>query len=248
MNKFLIQYFDDILDYNFTASVEREFDDIANGKKVWNSMINDFYGPFHTKIENTLENAKKFSGEKLLGIDPKSGKNIYVKIGRYGAMAQIGETESEEKPQFAGLKKDQSIEDISLEEVLELFKFPRIIGEYEGSEIKVAIGRFGPYILHDKLFYSLAKTDDPASIEIDRAIEIIKIKKVELQQNIIKEFDENKDVKVLKGRYGPYISIKKKNFKIPKGKNPEELTLEDCIKISEDPKNAPKKRFARKKK
>jgi len=248
VNKFLIQYFQDIIDYNFTASVEMEFDEIADGKKAWNSMISDFYGPFHSKIESTLENAKKFSGEKLLGVDPKSGKNVYVKIGRYGAMAQIGETDSEEKPQFAGLKKDQSIEDVTLAEVLELFKFPRSIGEFEGSEIKVAIGRFGPYVLHEKLFYSLDKTDDPVTIDLDRAIEIIRLKKEKTRQSIIKEFDENKDVKVLKGRYGPYISIQKKNFKIPKGQNPEDLSLEDCIKISEDPQNAPKKRFVRKKK
>ncbi len=248
VTKFLMQYFENIMDFNFTASVELEFDEIADGKKVWNSMINDFYGPFHSKIENTLENAERFSGEKLLGVDPKSGNNVYVKIGRYGAMAQIGETESEDKPKFAGLKKDQSIEDITLEEVLELFKFPRTLGEYEGGEVKVAIGRFGPYALHEKLFYSLDKTDDPVSIELSRAIEIIEAKRQKVRESIIKEFKENKDVRVLKGRYGPYISIKKLNFKIPKGQVPEELTLEDCIKISEDPKNAPKKKFTRKKK
>lgn len=248
VTKFLMQYFKNIMDFNFTASVELEFDEIADGKKVWNSMISDFYGPFHSQVENTLENSKKFSGEKLLGIDPKSGLNIYVKIGRYGAMAQIGETESEDKPKFAGLKKNQSIEDVTLEEVLELFKFPRLLGEYEGGEVKVAIGRFGPYALHEKLFYSLDKTDDPVSIELARTIEIIEAKRQKVRESIIKEFDKNKNVRVLKGRYGPYISIKKQNFKIPKGQVPEELTLEDCIKISEDPKNAPKKKFTRKKK
>ncbi len=248
VNKFLLKYFEDILEYSFTASVEREFDEIAHGKKVWNSMISDFYGPFHTKIENTLENAERFSGEKLLGVDPKSGHNVYVKIGRYGAMAQIGETESEEKPKFAGLKKDQSIEDVTLEEVLELFKFPRLLGEYQGSEVKVAIGRFGPYAMHEKLFYSLPKTDDPASVNLERAIEIIEEKKQKIRESVIKEFEENTDLKVLKGRYGPYISFKKKNYKIPKTVVPEDLTLEDCIKITEDPKNAPKKKFSRKKK
>jgi len=248
VTQFLMQYFDDIMDFNFTASVELEFDEIADGKKVWNSMISDFYGPFHSKIENTQENSKKFSGEKLLGIDPVSGQNIYVKIGRYGAMAQIGESESEEKPKFAGLKKDQSIDDITIEEVLELFKFPRLLGEYQGAEVKAAIGRFGPYVTHEKLFYSLDKTDDPVNIDLERAIEIIELKKQKVRESVIKEFKENKDVKVLVGRYGPYISIKKQNFKIPKGVTPEELTLEDCIKISEDPKNAPKKKFVRKKK
>jgi len=163
-------------------------------------------------------------------------------------MAQIGESESEEKPKFAGLKKDQSIDDITIEEVLELFKFPRLLGEYQGAEVKAAIGRFGPYVTHEKLFYSLDKTDDPVSIDLERAIEIIELKKQKVRESVIKEFKENKDVKVLIGRYGPYISIKKQNFKIPKGVNPEELTLEDCIKISEDPKNAPKKKFVRKKK
>ncbi len=248
VTKFLMQYFEDIMDFNFTASVELEFDEIADGKKVWNSMISDFYEPFHKKVEDTQENSKKFSGEKLLGVDPKTGQNIYVKIGRYGAMAQIGETESEDKPKFAGLNKDQSIEDITLEEVLELFKFPKLLGEYEGGEVKVAIGRFGPYALHEKLFYSLDKTDDPVSINLERAIEIIEAKRQKVRESIIKEFKENTDVRVLKGRYGPYISIKKQNFKIPKGQAPEELTLEECIKISEDPKNAPKKKFTRKKK
>lgn len=248
VNKFLTQYFDDILDYNFTASVEREFDEIADGNKKWNSMLEEFYGPFHAKVEDALEKSKKFSGEKLLGVDPVSGRNIFVKIGRYGAIAQMGDTESEDKPKFAGLKKNQSIEKITLEEALELFKFPRSIGEFEGMELTVAIGRFGPYVLHNKKFFSLGQEDDPSSIGQERAIEIIEFKRKEIQQNIIKEFDENKDVKVLKGRYGPYISILKKNFKIPKDRNPEELTLEDCIQISENPKNAPKKKFNRRKK
>ncbi|MCP4552809.1 MAG: DNA topoisomerase I, partial [Bacteroidetes bacterium] len=248
VNKFLIQYFDDILDYNFTANVEREFDEIADGNKKWNGMLEEFYGPFHAKVENTLEKSKKFSGEKLLGIDPVSGRNIFVKIGRYGAIAQMGDTDSEDKPKFAGLKKNQSIEKITLDEALELFKFPRSIGKFEEMELTVAIGRFGPYVMHNKKFFSLGKDDDPSSIKQDRAIEIIELKRKEIQQNIIKEFKENKDVRVLRGRYGPYISIRKSNFKIPRDRNPEELTLEDCIQISEDPKNAPKKKFNRKKK
>jgi DNA topoisomerase-1 len=248
VNKFLIQYFDNILDYNFTASVEKDFDAIADGKKVWNDMISNFYGPFHNQIEDTLEKSKKFSGEKLLGVDPVSGRNIFVKIGRYGAIAQMGETDSEEKPKFAGLKKGQSIETLTLEEALELFKFPRQIGSYEEDPITVAIGRFGPYVMHNKKFYSIGKEEDPADITPERAIEIIEEKRKKEIENTIRLFDENPDVKVLKGRFGPYISISKKNFKIPKDMVPEELTLEDCIKISEDPKNAPKKKYTRKKK
>lgn len=250
VNNFLVEYFKDILEYNFTADVEKEFDQIAEGQKVWNEMIKEFYGPFHTQVENTLENAKKHSGEKLLGVDPETGLNVYVKIGRFGAMAQKGELDSEDKPRFAGLKKDQSIETITLEEVLELFKFPRLIGEYEGFEMKAAIGRFGPYIIHNKLFYSLDKEDDPKSIAQIRAVEIIETKRKKIRESIIREFDENKDVRVLKGRYGPYIAIKKVNYKIPKDRVPEELTLADCIEISEDPKNAPKKkkRFVKRKK
>ncbi len=246
VNKFLIQYFDNILDYNFTASVEKEFDEIAGGKKVWNEMIREFYGPFHNQIEDTLEKAKKFSGEKLLGVDPVSGKNIFVKIGRYGPLAQMGETDTDDKPKFAGLKKGQSIETVTLEEVLELFKFPRQVGAYEEEEMTVAIGRFGPYVLHKKKFYSLGKEDDPVDITPERAVEIIEEKRKKEVENTIKEFEQ--DVKVLKGRFGPYISIKKKNFKIPKDVNPEELTLEECLKIAEDPKNTPKKRYVRKKK
>ena len=248
VNKFLLQYFDNIMDYNFTASVEKEFDEIADGQKKWNEMIKEFYAPFHSKIENTLETAKKFSGEKLLGKDPKTGLNIFVKIGRFGPMVQMGDAESEDKPRFAGLKKTQSIETVTLEEALELFKFPRNIGEFEGKEITVAIGRFGPYVKHNNLFFSLQKTDDPLSVIRERAIEIIEAKRQKDKENTIREFKEDATVKVLKGRFGAYIKIKTKNFKIPKGTDPEKLSLEDCLKISEDPKNAPKKGFKRKKK
>ena len=248
VNKFLLEFFDNIMDYNFTASVEKEFDEIAAGQKKWNKMIKEFYGPFHAKVESTLENAKKYSGERLLGVDPKTGLNIFVKIGRYGPIAQLGDTESEEKPKFAGLKKDQSIETVTLEDALELFKFPRSIGEFEEKEMTVAIGRFGPYVKHNSLFFSLSKTDNPMSVTRERAIEIIEAKRQKDKENTIREFDEDPTVKVLKGRFGAYIKIKTKNFKIPKGTDPESLSFEDCIKISEDPKNAPKKAFKRKKK
>lgn len=242
VNSFLMQYFEDILDYNFTAGVEKEFDQIADGQKEWNKMIDAFYGPFHEKITQTQEKSKKFSGEKLLGTDPKSGNNIYVKIGKYGPMVQMGDTSNTEKPRFAGLKKGQSINDITLEEALALFNYPKAIGEYEGEEMLVALGRFGPYIRHNKSFYALDKSDNPSDVDRERAIEIILAKREEEKNRIIREYDENKEVKVLRGRYGPYISIGKKNFKIPKGTEPESLSLDDCIEISKDPKNEPKKR------
>ena len=242
VNSFLMQYFMDILDYNFTADVEKEFDRIANGQKEWNEMLEAFYGPFHDKIKDTLETSKKFSGEKLLGEDPKTGKNVYVKIGKFGPMVQLGDTSTEEKPRFAGLNKDQSINDIALEDALALFSFPKTVGEYEGHEITVALGKFGPYVKHNNAFFALEKTDEPSGVTEERAIELIEAKRLEDKNRIIREYEENKDVRVLRGRYGPYISIGKKNFKIPKGTEPESLTLEDCIKISEDPKNEPKKR------
>ena len=247
VNKFLTQYFESIIDYNFTANVEKEFDKIAEGKRKWNAMIKDFYKGFHKQIVSTTENSGKFSGEKMLGIDPTSGKKVYVKVGRFGPVAQIGDTESEEKPRFAGLKKDMSIESVTLEEVLKLFDFPRILGEYEGKEITVAVGRFGPYVKHDNKFYSLAKTDDPAMVDCDRAIEIINEKRQKDLDNIILTFDQDPDLRVLNGRFGPYISYKKGNYKIPKGTEPSTLTYEQCMAIVEDPKNAPKKNTVKKK-
>lgn len=211
-------------------------------------MIKSFYGPFHNKIEDTLENAGRFSGEKLLGIDPDSGKNVYVKIGRFGPMVQIGDSDTEEKPKFAGLRKNQSVETITLKEALKLFDFPRSIGTFEDEEVTVAIGRFGPYVKHNNKFFSLKKEDDPATIELKRAIELIEEKRLGDQKKIIKEFSEDASVLVLQGRYGPYLVIDKQNYKIPKDVDPEGLTLEKCYEISKDPKNMPKKRFSRKKK
>ena len=248
VNKFLLQYFESIIDYNFTANVEKEFDQIEEGQREWNAMIRDFYQGFHNQVVSTTENSGKFSGEKLLGVDPATGKNVYVKVGRFGPVAQIGDTESEEKPRFAGLKKDMSIESVTLDEVLKLFDFPRILGEYEGKEITVAVGRFGPYIRHDNKFYSLAKTDNPALVEYDRAVEIINEKRQKDLDNIILTFDQDLDLRVLNGRFGPYIAYKKSNYKIPKGTEPSTLTYEQCMAIVEDPKNAPKKKATVKKK
>ena len=248
VNRFLVKYFPDIVDYNFTATVEKEFDEIAAGKKEWNKIIKDFYGDFNEKIEETQKNSGKFSGERLLGVDTKSGKNVYVKIGRFGPIVQIGDTESDEKPKFAGLRKGQSVETITLEEALKLFDYPRVLGKYEDDEVAVAIGRFGPYIKHNKKFYSLKKDDDPATITLSRAIELIEEKRKADKEKVIKTFKEDADVQVLNGRYGPYLVIKKQNYKIPKGTDPATLTLEDCYEIAKDPKNMPKKRYTRKKK
>ena len=253
VNKFLLQYFENIINYNFTAKIEKEFDEIAEGQKIWNEMIKNFYSTFHSQIEDTLEKSKKFSGEKLLGKHPETDKNIFVKIGRYGPMVQLGDTDSEEKPKFAGLRNGQSIGTITLEEALDLFKFPRNIGTYEDEEMSVAIGRFGPYVKHKSLFYSLAKTDEPTTIQTERAIEIIEEKRKKIRESIIKEFSEYADITILKGRWGPYISYNKKNFKIPKTTKPETLTLDDCKKIIKSSgiktstKKAPAKKTATKK-
>jgi len=248
VNNFLMQYFVNIMDYNFTATVEEEFDEIAAGHLVWNKMINDFYYPFHNQIEETLETSKKVSGEKLLGKDPVSGENLSVRIGRYGPMVQLGDSDAENKPKFASLKKGQSIDTITLEEALELFKLPRTVGEYENSEVIVAVGRFGPYLRHESLFYSLAKTDDPLTIDMERAIELIIEKRKKEAEKIVREFPENADMKILNGRYGVYISYKKQNFKIPKSKDPTELTLEECLSIVKETEPSKPGRTLRRKK
>ena len=242
VNKFLISYFETIVDYNFTANVEKEFDKIAEGRCEWNKMIKEFYKDFHKTITETGDNSGKFSGEKLLGVDPVSGKNVYVKIGRFGPVAQIGDTESDEKPKFAGLHKDQSIETITLDEVLDLFAFPRSLGEYEDAEIQVAIGRFGPYLKHKNAFYSLSKLDDPSLVTFQRAVEIIESKRKSDADNVVATFPEDKDMKVLRGRFGIYVSYKKANYKIPRTYDANNLTYQDCVDIVNDPNNASKKR------
>jgi len=231
VNNFLVQYFDNILDYNFTANVEKEFDEIAQGNKVWNEMIKEFYTPFHDRIQDTLEKSKKQSGERLLGQDPETGKNVYAKIGRYGPLVQIGESREDEKPKFAGMNKGQSIENVTLEEALDMFKLPREIGTYEEEVLTAALGRFGPYVRHKNQFYSLEKSDDPLSITEKRAVELINNKRQADKERIIKEFTEDKTIQVLKGRYGAYISKGKKNYRIPKGKDPAGLLLEECRDI-----------------
>ncbi len=250
VNDFLMEHFDEIMDYNFTAHVEKEFDDIAEGEKVWNEMIDKFYQPFHGKVEDVLKHSERSKGERILGTDPKTGKQVSVRIGRYGPIAQLGGSNSEEndeKPKFASLRSGQHLETITLEEALDLFKLPRELGEYEDKKVTVSIGRFGPYVRHDSKFVSLGKEDDPYTIGLERGIELIEAKREKDRKAIIRVFDEEPDLKVLNGRWGPYISYKKKNYKIPKKVKAEELSLEDCRKIiSEAPE--PKSRRTRKKK
>ncbi len=249
VNDFLVQHFKNIVDFNFTAKVEEEFDEIAQGLKEWTKMIDAFYIPFHKEVENTLETAERATGSRDLGNDPESGKRISVRIGRYGPFVQIGETvEGEEKPRYASLKSGQLIETITLDEALELFKLPKKVGVFEEKEMTVAIGRFGPYIRHNSEFFSLAKEDDPHTIIEARAIELILGKREKDANKLIKSFTENADVKVLNGRWGAYIAFGKQNVKIPKGKEPESLTYAECVELAEKDAAAPKKPAGRFKK
>jgi len=248
VNNFLIQNFENILDYNFTANVEKEFDEIAEGKKVWNEMIREFYFPFHNQISETEKTSKKVSGVRLLGVHPETGKNIYAKLGKFGGMLQLGENTDEDKPRFVGLLKGQSIETITLQEALSLLNFPKLIGTYKGAEIVAGLGSFGPYIRHESKFYSLKKTDNPLTLTLNRAIEIINEKITKIENSTIKEFSENPEIRILKGRFGPYISMDKTNYKIPKEYTPADLTIEDCLRIAEEAsgKEGFKKRPAKK--
>jgi len=245
---FLSAHFERIMDYNFTAQVEKEFDEIAKGKMQWTNMLKEFYTPFHLSVEDTLENSERATGERELGTHPESKRRMIARIGRFGPMIQIGDEKLDgEKPKFASLRKNQSINSITLEEALELFKLPRTLGEYEGLPIKANIGRFGPYVQQGSLFASLPEEDDPMTVNLDRAIELIIIKKEEDAKRIIKEFPENEEVRLLNGRWGPFLKIGKKNYKLPKDAEPEKLTLEECITISEN-QPAPKRKQAKKKK
>ena len=236
---FLQDNFEQIMDYQFTANIENKFDHIAKGDLEWKDMLSDFYTPFHSGVEETLENSERATGERHLGEHPESGKKIIVRIGKFGPMVQIGDEKIDgEKPKFASLLDTQSIGSITLDEALELFKLPRILGEFEGKEVKVNIGRFGPYIQIERTFTSIPKEMDPMEINLEEAIalHIEKIKQAEA--NKIKSFPEDPDLFILNGKYGPYIKQGKKNYKIPKGKVPEELELEECMEIIE---NQPKK-------
>ncbi|MDR1878265.1 MAG: type I DNA topoisomerase [Bacteroidales bacterium] len=289
VNDFLILNFENVMNYNFTAKVEKEFDDIADGKIKWEDMIRDFYAQFHQTVETATETSNRASGERLLGTDPASGKNIYVKLGRFGSVAQLGESNAEEKPQYAKLLPSQNIETLSLEAALELFKWPRSVGVYNGEELLVNVGRYGPYVRHGEKFYSIDKTEDLKTISVERCIELIEqkkerdakkapvvlgmynnlevsaaegrygpyvlynkrfyalpadadVKKISMEEalelikkteekNTIRTFTEDADVKILKGKYGPYIVQGEHNYKIPKSDNPMELTYQDCLDI-----------------
>jgi len=240
---FLVEHFADILNYNFTATVEEQFDEIARGKLDWQQMIDRFYDHFHRKVTETLEQSEKKTGERFLGHDPVTGQPVTVKIGPYGPMAQMGESGGENKPRFASLMKNQRIETITLEEALRLFKLPRKVGTYEGKEVTAGIGRYGPYLKYDGKFYSLnRKTDDPLSVDMERAIEVIREKTEKDKKKIITEFDEDPNLKILNGRWGPYIKYGKDNFRIPRGRVPEELTFQDCMEIIQKGKSTGKKK------
>ena len=254
VNDFLMEYFPNILDYNFTANVEKQFDGIAEGNEQWTTILQHFYKDFHPSVENTLaiKNAHK-AGERILGNEPATGKTVSVKIGRFGPVVQIGTAGDDEKPRFAQLKKDMSIETITLEEALDLFKLPRTLGEYEGKTVTVGTGRFGPYIYNNSKYTSLPKTMDPLSVTLDEAIELIQKKQEADAQKHLKKFDEDPDLEILNGRYGPYISYKGSNYKIPKDIVPQDLSLDACreiIRLQSDPEAPKAKRgkFAKKKK
>lgn len=246
---FLKQYFPKILDYKFTAKVEEELDDIARGAIAWDEMLKLFYKPFHETVEETLEKSERVSGERILGTDPKTGKQVSVRMARYGAVAQLTDLKDEDaKPEYAALLKGQKLESITLEEALELFKLPREVGEYEGEKVIAAIGRFGPYVRHKSKFYSLGKLYDPHTITIEEAIEVIEAKRKADREKLIKTFEEDPEMQILNGRWGPYIKKGKTNFKIPKGTEAKELSYEDCLEIIKENESKPKTKRTRKKK
>ena len=252
---FLVEHFSDVMEYSFTASVETEFDEIAEGKKVWNEMIASFYGEFHAKVEDVIGNVGKASGERELGNDPVNGEKVFARIGPFGPMVQMGEKQEDEnapKPKFASLMKGQTIQTITLEQAMDLFKLPRTVGEWDGKEIVASVGRFGPYLRYDGKFTSIKKDDDedPLTIDLERSIELIKIKIQSDKDRLIANFDGDPLIQVLNGRYGPFIQVsppkgKKINVKIPKGTEPKDLNREECITLWE---NQPEKKSRGKKK
>ena len=231
VNDFLVSNFPDIIDYNFTAGVEKEFDEIASGELAWNRMISVFYGPFRKMVDESLSTKARTTGSRQLGTDPDTGLPVSVKMSRYGPVVQLGEASSENKPRFANLRRDQLLETISLEEALALFALPRVVGTFEDGEMTIGVGKFGPYVKHNGKFYSLKKgVDDPYTITGERAIELIKEKREGEKQKVINEFG---DIRVLNGRYGPYLEQARTNYRIPKGTDPQNLTREECLAIIE---------------
>lgn len=247
VNDFLVGQFSNIVDFSFTANVEKEFDEIAKGKLEWDKMIERFYASFHTDVEKSENISKSDIGAlRSLGVDPATGKNIYARLARFGPCVQLGELEDEEKPRFSSLRKGQLIETITLEDALELFKLPRVVGTFEDQPIDANIGRFGPYVRHANKFCSLPEGDDPHTVTQERAIELILAKRKEDASRVIKTFEENEEFQILKGKWGPYLKAGKKNVKLPKDKEPEQLTYEECVELVE--KAPAKKRGGRKKK
>ena len=247
VNDFLQKNFPDIMDYNFTAKVENQFDQIAEGKEEWKAMMQKFDKTFEPVVENVIQQRSEHkAGERQLGVEPQTGKPVFVKIGRFGPVVQIGSADDEEKPRFSQLPKDKSIETITLDEALELFKLPRILGDYEGSEISIGVGRFGPYVLHDKKYVSLPKGEDPMTISLDAAIELIEEKRKQEKERHIKAFDEDPKLELLKGRYGPYLSYDGKNYHIDKKLQDKALAGDmeyaECMEII---KNAPEPKAKR---
>lgn len=232
VNDFLVEYFPTVIDYNFTAKVEESFDKIAEGEAKWNDSIAEFYKMFHPIVEQTANlRMEHKAGERVLGVEPKSGRQISVKIGRYGAMAQIGTPDEEEKPIFASLQKSQSIETITLEDALKLFELPRNLGEFREKDVIVGVGRFGPYIRHNNKFVTIPKGVDPLELQIEEAIKLIEDKEKKDAESVIKTFEEEPGLAILNGRFGPYIKFEKSNYKIPKGTDPKDLTIEICKQI-----------------
>ena len=248
VNDFLVDQFPNIVDYNFTARVEEEFDTIAEGKTAWSGAIGDFYQRFHPEVERaTHERPAQRVGQRILGVQPSTGLQVSVSIGRYGPMAQLGTAEDAEKPRFASLQKGQSLETITLEEALALFDLPKNIGEYEGEVMTVAVGRFGPYVRHAGKFYSLPKDIDPLSCTAEQAIEIIREKRESEEKSLLKSFAEDADLSIRTGRFGPYLKYKTDNYKLPKDVDPTSMSYDDCMKlIAETPAKTARKGAARK--
>ncbi|WP_308231021.1 type I DNA topoisomerase [Prevotella sp.] len=249
VNDFLMDNFPVIMDYNFTAKVEQEFDQIADGKEEWTDMMRSFDKEFEPTVDKVMNaRSEHKAGERKLGDDPKTGHPVFVKIGRYGPVVQIGTADDDEKPRFAQLPADKSMETITLDEALELFKLPRTVGEFEGKNVTIGAGRFGPYVLHDKKYVSIPKDEDPLTLTLERAIELIESKRKAEEERHLKKFDEDPKLEVLNGRYGPYIVYDGKNYRIPRDLHPKaaELSYEQCMDIVNNPP-APKKRGAAKK-
>jgi DNA topoisomerase-1 len=234
VNDFLMKYFPGIMDYNFTAKVETQFDDIAEGKTVWTKMLKKFYKDFEPTVEKTMNTRSEHkAGERQLGIDPASGKPVFVKIGRFGPVVQVGSADDAEKPRFAQVPSDKSLETITLEEAMEQFKLPRTVGEYEGTPVVIGAGRFGPYVLHNKKYVSLPKGDDPMSVSLDTAIELINKKREMEKERHIKSFEDEPKLEVLNGRFGPYLAYDGKNYRLPKAMHAKvkDITLEECMNV-----------------